>query len=202
MRLPSVATLVAVIVLSLTGCGGEDKPKTGPAPSATQTRSTPLPSATPTPTPAAQPKGKYGVTVQITNWDKYADRPAVLAAKQIFEAVQASGNRGKYVPGLLVRLTGPARAAFTSGLQQAWADHLKVKQKGYWRVRSVTKNGATSTVVICAWRPSVDLYQSNGKPYGTIAREWKKTTAVLREGGGWKLHSFDTDGACPGAPPV
>ena len=100
-------------------------------------------------------------------------------------------------------VAGPAREASTSGLQQAWANHLKVKQKGYWRVRSVKKNGATSTVVICAWRPSVDLYQSNGKPYGTIAREWKKSAAVLRRSGDvWKLSKLAVNGTCPGGPPA
>ena len=141
--------------------------------------------------------------MKISNWDQYADEPAVLAAKQRYEDLQASVNRGKFVPGLPGLLAGKARSELTSGLQQAWAENLRTRKVGQWRVQSVKNDGATSTVVFCAWRPSVDFYQSNGKPYGTIAREWKKSTAVLRKtGGDWKLSRLDVDGTCPGGPPA
>ncbi len=141
--------------------------------------------------------------MKILNWDAYADDPAVLAAKQRFEDLQASVNAGQLVPGLLDELTGQARRELPSALQQAQANRLKTRKLGYWRVRSVQNQGATSTVVFCAWRPSVDFYQSNGKPFGTIAHEWKKATAVLRKSGGdWKLSKLAVNGTCPGGPPA
>jgi hypothetical protein len=197
-----LAALLAALMVCLSACGGEAKPKADPGPSPSQTP-TPTPSATPSPTAATQPQGQHGVTVKILNWDQYADEPAVLAAKQRFEDLQASVNIGKLVPGLLGKLTGQARAELPPALQQAQANHLRTRKLGYWRVRSVRNEGATSTVVFCAWRPSVDFYQANGKPYGTIAREWKRSTTVLRRSGAaWKLSKLDVDGTCPGGPPA
>ncbi len=195
-----LAALLAALTVCLSACGGEAKPTSDPSPSQT---STPTPSATPTPTPATQPQGQHGVTVKILNWDQYAAEPAVLAAKQLFEDLQASLNAGKLVPGLLGRLTGSARTELPAALQQARANNLRTRKLGYWRVRSVRNEGATSTVVFCAWRPSVDFYQSNGKPFGTIAKEWKKSSAVLRKtGAAWKLSKLAVSGTCPGGPPA
>jgi hypothetical protein len=202
MKLLRAVAPLAALIVCLSACGGEAKPKADPDPSPSQT-SSPTPSATPSPTPATQPQGQHGVTVKILNWDKYADDPAVLAAKQRFEDLQASVNLGKFVPGLLGNLVGQARAELPSALQQAKANNLMTRKVGYWRVRSVRNQGATSTVVFCAWRPSVDFYQSNGKPYGTIAHEWKKSTAVLsKSGDSWQLSKLDVNGTCPGGPPA
>jgi hypothetical protein len=200
MKLLRAVAPLAALLVCLSACGGEAKPKADPGPSPSQT---PTPSATPSPTPATQPQGQHGVTVKILNWDKYADEPAVLAAKQRFEDLQASLNIGKLVPGLLGNLAGQARAELPPAVQQAQANNLRTRKLGYWRVRSVRNEGATSTVVFCAWRPSVDFYQSNGKPYGTIAQEWKKSAAVLRKSGDvWKLSKLDVNGTCPGGPPA
>jgi hypothetical protein len=202
MKLLRAVAPLAALLLCLSACGGGAEPKADPEPSPSQTP-TPTPSATPSPTPAIQPQGQHGVTVKILNWEEYADEPAVLAAKQRFEDLQASINMGKLVPGLLGNLTGQARADLPPALQQAWANNLRTRKLGYWRVRSLRNAGASSTVVVCAWRPSVDFYQGNGKPYGTIAREWKKATAVLRKSGeAWKLSKLDVSGTCPGGPPA
>lgn len=195
--------LTAALTLALTACGGGDpsaKPTTSPSSSPTSSAPT---STAPSPTgPPAQPKGKYGVTVDILNWDKYAADAAVVAWKQTYEAVDGSVSRKKMVPGLVRRLGADARHVFTQTLQLAWDNDWHTKGHIPVRIRSRGGSGTKAVVTTCLWGPDYEFKQRDGNPAGDPLKGWLRVRWELRRvAGEWKIASLTQTGACHGGAP-
>ena len=195
--------LVAALTLGLTACGGGDpSAQSSTSPSSSPSTSAPT-STAPSPTgPPAQPKGKYGVTVDILNWDKYATDSAVLAYKRAAEAFQGSANLGHLAPGFTQSFAKPMQRKLVSGLQFGWTHHLHMPKTVKARVVASRSRGATTTVVDCAWGPTYGYYDSHDKWYGTPERYWLRESWTLRKvGGQWKVTAGKSAGKCAGGAP-
>ncbi|MEX0428588.1 hypothetical protein AB3X52_13235 [Nocardioides sp. DS6] len=195
--------LAAALTLALTACGGDPsaKPSTSPSSSPSTSTTSSAPSSTaPSPTgPPAQPKGKYGVTVDILNWDKYATDPVVLAAKQVNEGVQGSINRGRLVPGLLGRAgSEDVRQLMVTAVQTAASNRYHVDRRLVARVAK--RKGATAT--LCFWMPSYDYRKPNGNLYQGPENYWGRYEMTFKKvGGTWKLTKVSGNGRCAGGAP-
>ncbi len=196
MRRQSLAAGVAVaaLLLSLSACGGSDD-KADPKPTKT--------TASPTPTTPVQPKGADGVTYDVLNWETYADDPVVTAYKVTNEAISASINGRKVLPGL--------RAGVDKAYLRKTVDNMKFVEKKDWHVPStasvkvddVSTSGTSAALTACVWRPSYLYQDKNDKVVGSPDKWWdKQITKFTKSGERWVLSSVELKGKCPGGAPA
>lgn len=196
MSRPSLVTGVALatLLLGLSACGGSDDAKADPK----STKSTPSPTSTP-----AQPKGVHGVTVEIQNWDEYADDPAVLGYKQASEASGGSMNKHKLVSGITKLLSKPVLRLVSKNVANSKKHGWSVPDVAYIKVQSSRTRGGVARLVTCQWAPSTDVRDRNGKLLGDVKREWRKYAVTLKsQSGAWVLQPIKQTGTCPGGAPA
>jgi hypothetical protein len=194
------ALLAVLVVATCTACGADEKPSADPetTPKATATST---PSATPS-TPPKQPRGAYGVTYDIVNWEKYADEPAVLAWKQTTEAASGSLNGKKLIPALRQGTSPSMFKLYFRSLQDGWANGWYVRPVAKIRIQSVESGGRTSKVHVCSWDPSAVFYEKDGSAVGGVKKEWtRQIVGMTLQGARWRVSSVDTPGKCKGVPP-
>ena len=189
-----IGVALATLLLSLSACGGSDGDKAEP-------EST---KATPTTAGPVQPKGADGVTYDIGNWDKYADDPAVLAYKQVTEAVQASANRGKVLPAMRQGLSKPLLRQYTAVIQEAWKKKWQVADVGSATIRSASITGSKAHLVTCEWKPSFAFRDKNGRPIAKTADLWwdKLDITLKSVSDRWIISAAKISGKCPGGAPA
>jgi hypothetical protein len=192
-----------IALLTLSACSG-DEPSADPKPKPSSTSASPSPSATPTPRPTRAPKGKYGVTVQVLNADRYGSDPVVRSWKANLEALAGSVNRKKFLPELGTLVTGPFRHRAAQVLQQAWSSDWQAPKVQKVRVLSVKTSGRTARLVGCTWKPSTDYRGRAGKVVGGLTRKWDQVPFQFRRVGSvWKLDGAEIPtGSCRLPPPA
>jgi hypothetical protein len=191
--------------LAACGSNSDDEPKTAP----TKTATSAAPATTtpaPAPTPAAQPQGANGVTYEIQNWDEYATDSAVLAWKQLLEAVGGSTNSGKVLEPVRRGMAKSVLRPYVQSMEQAWDNGRTVPGDAKVKVESATTSGNKAKLVMCLWAPSTVLYEKNGDATGgTSAKDlaaWTKQTVDLTiRDGRWVVTKIDFPGTCDGAAP-
>lgn len=183
--------VATILILSACGGGGSSSPESSK-------------SSTPAPSPAAQPKGEYGVTYEIQNWDEYAEDPAVLAWKKISEALGAVINIERIPDYLRGRVPAETLANITQNLKNAKGRGFYYQDVAKARIESATRTGDAATLVTCEWLPSISLHQEDGKLYGDDgdSEKWSKYRVTMKLAElGWIITAFKDEGTCPGAPP-
>lgn len=191
--------VTSVLLVSLLGgmsaCGGgDDEPDSKPKASKT---------AAATPTPKAQPQGADGVTYEIQNWDKYADDPVVLAYKTTNEAIGASINGSTILPAMREGLSKRGLRTYVPSLDMAKKRKFHVLPLGKVKISSVTTKGSSARLVVCAWVPSVNYYDKNGKAVDNAAKKWLKQNIGMRSRSGtWVLDTIKFSGNCKGGAPA
>lgn len=192
-----VGVALATLLLGLSACGGGDGDGDKADPKATKATSSP------TPTTLAQPKGAHGVTVDIQNWDKYADDPAVLAYKQASEATGGSMNKHKLVPGITRILSKPVLRLVSANVANGKKNRWSVPKVAYVKLESSRTSGSEARLVTCEWAPSTDVRDRNGKLLGDVKREWRKYSVKLTsKSDTWVLQPIKQIGTCPGGAPA
>jgi hypothetical protein len=184
------------------GCSGsDDEPKA----SATKTTSAAPATTTPAPapTPAAQPEGADGVTYEIRNWDEYASEPAVLAWKQVQEALGASTNQGRIIPALRDGSSKKALRKFVAAVDYSSRNKLHVPDRGIARVEKADVGSTSATLTTCLWAPSISVYDEADQIVGGESEYWYKQEVTLKSRSGrWIVASQLTEGKCSGGAPA
>jgi hypothetical protein len=196
VRRQSLVTGVALaaLLLGISACGGSDD-KADPKPTKT--------TASPTPTPSVQPKGAYGVTFEIQNWDAYADDAAVLAWKQINEAVAGSSNTGKLLAPMRQGMSKKVLRQYLPGVQAGWKNDWHVKPVGKVKVLSARTSSSSAQLTTCLWGPSVGFYTAKDKYFGEPEVYWlKQKVKMVLTSGTWVMDTVTFDGKCPGGEPA
>ena len=204
----AVAAVVAVLSVSVGACGGgsdrESKASPSEATAPAAETSTPAPPATPAP-PPVQPTGAYGVTYEIQNWEQYATDPAVLAWKQTLEAVGGSVNSGKLLEPVRAGMSKKVLRRYVSSLKQAKSGGWHVEPVGKVTVESAETTASRSKLTTCSWAPSTVYFtKDDTSPDGDENFDiWHKNRYELAvRDGQWTITSVESDGNCPGGPPV
>lgn len=195
-RLRLLAPLL-LAALVLTGCG-DAQPASSPPASASPTTASPTPSTSPT----AQPSGSAGVTVELSNYAKYADQPVVLSWKQTIEAVQASGNVRQVLPRVSANLSVPLRQQIITSLQQAWSNKWTVKPTVSARIATISGTTKKKKLTACIWGASYGYYKADGSFVGDPENYWLRIAFDLTaKGRDWMIVSAKSTGKCPGGAP-
>ena len=190
-----IGVALATLLLGLSACGGSDGDKADPKPTKT--------SESPTPATPAQPEGADGVTVDIANWDAYADDPAVLAWKQATEAINASANERKVVPTLRKTLSKKLLRKYVGNIKLAWKNDWHVSSVVSAKVDRSRPSGSQTQLVVCAWAPSETFRKKNGAMVIKPDQKWnRKTVEVKPVGSTWVVTSLTTKGTCTGGAPA
>jgi hypothetical protein len=185
---------MAALLLSLSACGGSDDDKPETKPTATTSA---------TPTEAPQPKGDYGVTLDIVNWDAHSEDPAVLAWKRFMEASGGSTNQGKLLPVLRHSVSKPVLRQVVAAFNQSEKYDLHLRPVGNVKVASAKTSGSTARLTMCLWGPSNGYYKKNGAYWGKPEVFWFKQQAVLKSSGDkWIVSSYAYKGKCSGGAPA
>jgi hypothetical protein len=194
---------LCIVLLTLSACSG-DEPSADPKPKHSSTSTSPTPTPTPSPSPTRPPQGKYGVTVQVLNADRYGSDPVVRSWKANLEALGGSVNRKKFLPALGTLVTGSFRHRAAQVLQQAWSSDWHAPKVQKVRVLSVSTSGRKARLVGCTWKPSTDYRGRAGKVVGGLTRKWDQVPFQFkRVGPVWKLDSADIpSGYCKLPPPA
>lgn len=184
------------LLLAVSACGGGDE-KADPKPSRTTA------SASATPTTPPQPKGAGGVTIEIQNWDAYADDPAVLAWKQAVEAFSASSNSRKIAPGMRAAYSESIFRRYVRNLKDyVWKNDWHVTSRVPAKVRRARLNGSTANLVTCLWAPANALRKESGALVVKTAKVWSREDVELTLiDGRWVITKDTFKGHCPGQAP-
>jgi hypothetical protein len=186
--------VAATLLVGMSACGGSDGDKAAPKP----TKTTP----SPTPTTPAQPKGAFGMTVKIQNWDDYATDPAVLGYKRASEASGGSMNQHKLVPDATKLLSKPVLRLVSGNVANGKKQRWSVPDVAHIKIVSSRTRGSEARLVTCQWAPSTDVLDRNGKLLGKVKREWRKYSITLKlKAGAWVLQPIKHVGTCPGGAP-
>ena len=146
-----------------------------------------------------QPKGADGVTIDIQNWDAYADDPVVLAWKTANEAIGASLNQGKVLAAARNGMGKDVLRSYLPSLREGWKQDWHVKAVGKVRIQSARTSVSDSQLVVCMWGSSIGFYDKKNKYVGKPENFWRKQNVKLTlSGNRWVLTSFEFDGKCPG----
>ncbi len=190
-----VIGVAATLFFGVSACSGRDGDKAAPKPTKT--------TASPKPTAPAQPKGAYGMTVDIENWDAHADDPAVLGYKKAAEASGGSMNQHKLVPGATKVLSKPVLRIVSGNVANGKRLRWSVPAVAHIKVVSSRTRGSEARLVTCQWAPSTDVLDRNGKLLGKVKREWRKYSIKLKlKAGEWVLQPIKQVGTCPGGAPA
>ncbi len=188
----ALLALAGLLAVSACGTGSE-------SPAASRSSSAARPSA-----PPEQPRGAYGVTYEIQNWTEHADDPAVLAWKQIEEAISSAVNNDKLPDFVRDRVPAEILTNVEQNLDSARGRGFFNQKVAKVRIESAETTGDEAELVVCGWVPSTDLYQEDGTLYGQTgdAKTWRRTLVGMSAGpNGWAIASLEEDGTCPGAAP-
>lgn len=196
---------MAVVALSspLTACGGSDTEPDAPPTTATTSPDPTAPvTATATPELPMQPEGANGVTYEIQNWEPYANDPAVLAWKQVQEALGASTNEGRVIPALRDGSSKNALRKFAAAVDYSRKNDLHVPAVGIARVEKANLDGQTVKLTTCLWAPSISVYDNTDKIVGGKSEYWyEQQVTMTKASGRWAVSSQVTEGECPGSAP-
>lgn len=176
MTLRRIAMTTALVAgLGLAGCGSEDDP----AAKATPT------SAAPTPTPSTSPgraPGAFGITYQVLNYDEHARGGALLAWKQMNEAVAGSVSAKRLVPAAPELMSRGVRQLYITSLEQAWKSDWVTPPVTTTRVEKAILGPRRATLTMCLWAPSFDYRDQAGNVIGGNAQELAQTSRVIEDG--------------------
>ncbi|KQY55772.1 hypothetical protein ASD11_14795 [Aeromicrobium sp. Root495] len=195
-RTRGTSLTAAGVALAVGLCGCSDG-KSAPAP--TRTAASPGPS----PTPELQPEGADGVTWKVDNWEQHASDPAVLAWKQLSEALSASVNRRRLVPAVTSLASKKTLRPIIENVRFAWSHDLHVRPTALSHVVRADRRGSKVRLLTCSWATSVNYYDADGTYYGGPAEErWiKDAWTVEPVDGRWVVTSMDRSGRCRLDPP-
>ena len=151
----------------------------------------------------AQPAGKYGVTYDFLNWDEYAENPAVVAAKPIIEAGNASLNHKRVLPGVREGVSPSLFKQVVTTYRRGWPEDWFHKPVGHVRVEKAVMKPRRATLTLCLWDPDTQYLLKNGRAVDPPLRQvWRRQVyAMSWPGTTWRIDAVKPKGFCRGLPP-